>query len=452
MIRTAARRYLQRSTSSADQHDASRPRSLRYNVAWTTVGNIVYAASQWGMLVVLAKLGSPEMVGQFTLGLAITAPVMLFASLKLRAVQATDARQEYRFGDYLGLRLLTTTLALLIILTFVIIAGYQYETTMVVIMVALSKVFDAFSDIVYGLLQQHERMDRVAISRMIQGVLQVVTLGVVVALTRSVLWGTVGIAIASGIVTLAYDVQSAVLTVRSGTKIPSGLKANIEASYNHLRPCWNLSVLVKLTMLSVPLGLAIMLGSLWTNVPRYFIQHSFGERELGIFAAIGYLMVVGSTLVNALAQSASPRLARYYVSRDWGAFDALVLRLISLGAMLGGIGFIITLIGGNQILASLYSPEYAHHTNVLIWLMAAFAMQYSYVFFGTAINAMRDFKVQLPIQGASCLIVLVSCFYFIDRYGLLGAAWAMLAANTFEAVAYTSYFLRKRSIKSFSVV
>jgi hypothetical protein len=67
------------------------------------------------MLVVLAKLGSPEIVGQFTLGLAVTAPVVLFTNLSLREVQATDAKHQYLFSDYLGLRLLLTGLALVAI-------------------------------------------------------------------------------------------------------------------------------------------------------------------------------------------------------------------------------------------------------------------------------------------------------------------------------------------------
>ena len=81
--------------------------SLRLNFAWTFVGNVVYAGCQWGMLVVLAKLGSPARVGEFALALAVTAPILMFTNLALRAVQATDSRQEYTFGDYLGLRLLS---------------------------------------------------------------------------------------------------------------------------------------------------------------------------------------------------------------------------------------------------------------------------------------------------------------------------------------------------------
>src|SRR4051812_45337492 len=94
---------------------APRGLSLKVNFIWTLAGNLIYAGCQWGMLVIIAKLGSAELVGQFALGLAITAPVLMFSNLQMRGIQATDAKREYSFGDYLGLRLLTTLLALLII-------------------------------------------------------------------------------------------------------------------------------------------------------------------------------------------------------------------------------------------------------------------------------------------------------------------------------------------------
>ena len=42
---------------------------LRKNFAWTLTGNVVYAGCQWGMLMAIAKLGTPAMLGQFALGL-----------------------------------------------------------------------------------------------------------------------------------------------------------------------------------------------------------------------------------------------------------------------------------------------------------------------------------------------------------------------------------------------
>ena len=68
----------------------------------------MYAICQCGAVVALAKLGSSSMVGQFSLGLAIAAPVLMFTNLNLRAVQATDAQRTYSFGEYLRLRVAMT--------------------------------------------------------------------------------------------------------------------------------------------------------------------------------------------------------------------------------------------------------------------------------------------------------------------------------------------------------
>ena len=80
---------------------------IRRSVTWTGIGDALYAACQWGLLMVLARLGTPEMVGQFALALAVTAPVIIFSNLGLRPLQSTDACHQFAFGDYLTLRLST---------------------------------------------------------------------------------------------------------------------------------------------------------------------------------------------------------------------------------------------------------------------------------------------------------------------------------------------------------
>ena len=43
--------------------------SLRRNFSWALVGNLTYSASQFLALVMLAKLGSAEIVGRYSYGL-----------------------------------------------------------------------------------------------------------------------------------------------------------------------------------------------------------------------------------------------------------------------------------------------------------------------------------------------------------------------------------------------
>ena len=170
---------------------------LRLNFSWTFVGNVVWAVSQWGMLKVLAKIEPSEgvMVGCFARGLAIATPVVVFAGLQLRAVQATDDKREDRFADDMGLMTINAVLALVVIRGIVFGFGYQGEAALVIIFVGIAKIFETLSEIIFGLLQQHERMDHIAKSMMTKGIMSLVVMGTLAYLTHSVLWGAAGMAV-----------------------------------------------------------------------------------------------------------------------------------------------------------------------------------------------------------------------------------------------------------------
>src|ERR1700730_3851088 len=92
---------------------ATRAYTLRTNFLWNAAGSGIFAASQWGIIVVFAKLGSAAVVGQLVYGLALTTPLFVIAGLALRSIQATDAGNRHTLGQYLGLRALTTVAAII---------------------------------------------------------------------------------------------------------------------------------------------------------------------------------------------------------------------------------------------------------------------------------------------------------------------------------------------------
>ncbi len=405
------------------------PLTLRKNFVWTFVGNSVYAVCQGGIVVVLAKLGTPEMLGQFALGLAVCAPVITFTNLALRPVQATDARQEKQFGHYLALRLVTVPLALMMIAVIVLAVGYARNTALVILVVGVAKALESVSDVFYGLLQQHERMDRIAKSMIGKGLLSLVALTIGVYLSGRLVWGVASLAAAWALVLLLYDMRSSALLL---TAAPRG---DTSMSSTHLRPLWERSALIGLAKLSLPLGFATMLVSLNANVPRYFIAHILGERELGIFAAMAYFQMPGLAVVNALAQAASPRLAKYYSHGNSVAFRKLLLKLVGIGVLLGGVVVLMALAAGRELLTLLYRPEYAEHTNVFVWLMVAAAIGHAGSFLGYGVTASRYFKIQPFILLISVVFTTTLCLQLIPLHGLLGVGWLVVFVACVQSIA-----------------
>ncbi len=405
--------------------------SLRRNFSWAFSGNLFYAASQWGVLTALAKLGSPAMLGQFALGLAITAPVILFSNLQLRGVQATDAKRDYLFGDYLALRLMTTFFALVVLALLLGASRYDQATLYVVLSVAVAKAVESLSDIYYGLMQQHERMDCIAWSLVLRGGLSLTAMIAGVYFTGLVLWGVIGMIVSWTVVLLLLDIPNAVRINRTSINT---VHPAIAWSANSLLPRWQPQILWSLTKLALPLGGVMLLLSLNTNIPRYLIAHYLGDEQLGIFSAIAYLLVAGNVVVGALGQSASPRLARYFAERNKIAFLHLLGRLLLIALVLGMIGIGAAYCFGKEILSILYTPQYAARADIFLWVMVSAAFAYVASFLGYGMTATRSFRAQLPLVALVTACTFIAGLWLIPQFGLVGAVMATLFSIIIQCV------------------
>jgi O-antigen/teichoic acid export membrane protein len=397
--------------------------TLRANFSWTFVGNVVNAAAWFLMTVVLAQLGSPEDVGRFALGLATAAPIFMFATLRLRDVQATDTTQEYLFGDYFALRLITTILAMVVIAGIVVVGSFERETALVILATGLSKASEAVSDAFYGLFMQEERLDRIAKSMIIKAPLSLIGLGLGFYLTGSVFWGVIGLALARIAIMLTYDLRNASLSLN-----PSANPAGYFRPRELPLPRWDARTLGRLAWFTLPLGFVTMLISFNSNIPRYFIEGQLGAYQLGIFAAVASFQKVAPTVVQALGRSASPRLAKHYSASNARAFRRLSLRLILIGVALGGAGVLVALVAGRLILTLLYGPEYAL-PGLFALLMVGAGIDYVATMVLFVITSARYFRIQLPLQLLTTGAVALACYWLVPTAGLVGAANALIAGN-----------------------
>ncbi len=403
----------------------SRPPSVAHNFSWTLIGNGLFACFQWAMFVVLAKLCSAEMVGKFALALAITAPVFLFAGFNLRTVQATDAVSEFQFGDYMGLRLLSTTVAFAFVLAIEIVSGQSADLLLVVLMTSVAKALDSIGDVIFGLLQQREQMDRIAKSQIARGFLQLLGFSAAAYATRNVFWALTGMGAASLVVLLGYDLRNArrLLYLSRSTGNRAGYFGMANFAPLQFGTWRKIRALLRV---SFPLGLVAVLGSLLVNIPRYFVEGAVGKAELAVYSAMAYSISMGGIAIGSVCQAAAARLARYYVE-NFRQFARLLMQLVAGSAANGAIGILVALLWGRQLLTILYRPEYAKYPAVFAWVMVAAGVSFVATALGYGLAAARKFDVQVPIYLCSVLMVVGACALLVPRYGLLGAAWALLA-------------------------
>jgi O-antigen/teichoic acid export membrane protein len=402
---------------------------LRVAFSWTLAGNVIYAACQFGMLSVLAKLGSPSIVGQYALGLAITAPVFMLTNLQLRGVQATDARHEFGFADYFTLRLISTLLGTVVVLLITVFAAYDIATKTVIVLVACAKAIETISDVIAGHLQKSERLDQVARALMIRGAVSVAISAAVFWVTRNLITTVAALALAWMVVIALYDFRV------------------VSRLLGQHRRFFRFSLDTQKTLLSIswPLGVVMALVSLNVNVPRYILEHKLGTAELGIFASLAYLLTAISLIVIALGQSVCTRMARLFADCDIRGFKTLLGKLILFAAVLGTVALGMALFAGRSVLTFVYRPEYAEHVDLLLLMVVDATLVAIGSFLGFGMTAARCFRPQMPIMAATVITTVVFTLILVPRFGLMGAGYGLLIASFVRVAA--SYLVVDSAMK-----
>ena len=383
-------------------------KQLQKDFSWMLAGNIVYSACQWLLVVVLAKLGNTRQVGEYALGMAIAAPVLLFANLQLRSLIASDVAGTFRFGQYLVFRLISLAAVLLIVMASV--AGSGSGSAGVIALVCGAQAVEVVSDLFFGLMQKQDRLMNVSISLILRGPLSLAAVWAVMYSTGRVLYALAALFLVRVAVLLIWDARFAVARLAQ----PSAVN--------------NLSGLWPLLRTAFPLGIVSMLGSLNANIPRYFVQAHLGSAELGIFSAVASLLSAGMLVVSAYGQAMFVSVANCCAAFDRAGFRKFILLAVLFGVALGASAILISAAFGRTILTRLFRPEYGEHVDVLVRVMIAGTLTFIALGLGFVMTAARSILPQVPLLAATGAAAVLGSATLVPHSGLLGAADAGIFA------------------------
>lgn len=380
---------------------------LLKNFSWTFVGSLIFAFSQWIILIVLAKFGNPEVVGQFSLGLAITAPFVLFANMQLRNIVATDSVEKYSFSQYFGTRLSIMFITLFILLVFLLFTNYSIYLSVVILLVGLSKVIESLSELTHGYFQQKERMDYAGKSLILKSISSIMAFSVVFIITRNLLFSLIALNVVWFFRLLLFDLK-------------------IVSKYTEVKP--NYSNIKSILLLGLPLGFVSIINSLNTNIPRYFLENYYNIEQLGYFSAIAYILVVGNLFIRPVSLVTAPRIAQSFQVGNIKRYIRYTLLSLIIALILGVFIFIIIFIKGDFLLTIIYDNRYAKYSKIFNIMAIGSIIGFFTTFLNTSIVAAREFKIQPVINLITLSVTSLVSIMFVPTMGILGAAYVTLIA------------------------
>lgn len=330
----------------------------------------------------------------------------MLSNLQLRPLVVADLNLERKFSysEYFSLRLLTIFFAIIVSLYFV-----DWENSLalsIVLVVVLIKASESVSDIIYAYYNANKKTKFISRSLTFKSIL-------VILLSFCVLY-------------LTHNIVYSLIATLIGYLFVLGL-LDIRQNINHLREIsfFNKN-LKKVVQMGLPLGIAVMLISLQTNIPRYFLEYYSSVELVGVYTILYYFIIIGGIVINSVCQYLSPLFSEFYRDLKINDLKKIIRNAFFVALSLGVSSLIISLFLNDFIIKIIYGSDYLAYAYLLPYIMIAGIFTYLSVVNGYLLTSLKLLKIQMPIFLILVCLTVIYSYLLIPVYGLTGAIYTTI--------------------------
>ena len=135
----------------------------RSSYFWNAVSAMVLAMQSPVILMVMNRTNGITDAGIFSIAIAVGNLMMYVGQYGLRRFQSSDIHEQYTFREYHGMRVVTCGIMLIACFAYCafgrMFRDYSGNKAIVVFLVCMLKLFQAYTDVYHGHMQQRGRLD-----------------------------------------------------------------------------------------------------------------------------------------------------------------------------------------------------------------------------------------------------------------------------------------------------
>lgn len=365
-----------------------KPLDIKKNMLYNTIGSLTYQGCLWitTVLVVILSSGYSDS-GILSFAMTIGNMFTAVGTYNMRTYQVSDIKGKYSQRNYVGFRLLTLIIGVILLGIYSIVVSPDSLTLIAVFAYLLFKVDESFCDVLYGVDQRGERMDYIGISQFIRGILIVLAFSLGLYLSQNIILAILAMYPAGLLVTIVYDIPHA---RRMGDIRPQLKK---EQAKSLLTEC-------------LPIVLEILFLGMIVSVARQYYANAYGAERLGIYAAVATPAVLIQAAARFLYAPALVPLSEKWNDSPKESFLPFFRKtlLVMAGFIIAGVAVLAW--AGPILLNLVYGQKVEGYTylftNVLISTSALAVLYY----LTDVLVLCRDIKGSLISASAALAIAL----------------------------------------------
>jgi len=385
--------------------------------AASMLGRVINAV----LFIFVARYLGVEAYGQYGIAYACVNLFSYFSELGLSQLMVQEAsRQERVLPKYFGNALLVKGVAVIFLFGLMMLAlgplGYESTVRTMIVILGLGMAFNNLNQTVYNYYQARQKMAQAAGYQFLNTIL-------IALLTIGVMLAGRGVIAITATHLASYLVISVLL---------------FAAVRRQIQPQTDRRALPGMIKAGMPFGVHRMIYNSFSQVSVFILSLSVlgvSDLEIGLFKSSHNLIIILIALPISLASTLYPILYQLG-ENDTGRHQQAIEKMIKILAAVGIPASIFLALQAEPLIIWLFSEKYAAAAPLLVVLSGCFALECLSFPLGDILTTTNRQWQRALIQGAGLLLLIASTWGAEVRFGLIGAAWAVLVVEAFLFLGY----------------
>ena len=381
--------------------------SMRNNVLWNSIGNLIYWGSSWLTTILVVRLGSYELAGILSLAMSVSSTIYCISAYGVYNYQVSDLKNQYTPDDYMSMRIISAILGYLICIILCITQNYSLYQVGCILLYMVYKTIECFVNVIQAEEQKAGRMDYIGKAYIIRGI---GTLGVFIIsmyVTEDLLI-TIGVMCVYSLVVYGiYDLPKVHLIL--------GKKYTITSVHA-----------TSLLLSCLPMALYWLFNTLIPTIPKLAIEQILGTELLGVYASISSPLLIISMAANFILTPLISPLSNYYFLNKFKEFKSASCKIFLGMIVCGGICYVGGRIFIAPVLNILYGNYILDYLNIAYYIVIVVVLSAIISYLNIIFTIFRKLWLLVVLNGGASIVAWVACNLFINNFGMQGANYALM--------------------------
>lgn len=393
---------------------------FRKNFIWNILGTGLNSFNSLFFMIAVTRINGVDNAGIFTIAYATACIIYVVGIYAGRIYQVTEPDKNITDKEYIINRLMTTILMEVLALVFCLVRGYDCHKTTIFLLLTLYKALEAFSEVIYGILQKNEKLEIVGKSLVIKSLISVVMFILVDFLTTNMILSIIVVVITWLIMICVFDFR------RIRQYVDFSLPINWKNILKIFKSGFTTFAIAFLSLYII-------------NAPKYAIDSYLENNLQTIFGIIVMPATVIGLVAQFLIHPYLNQILKLYEKRNLKQLQKILSKLVLSIVAFGMISSILAYSLGTQMLGLIYGLDLSSYKLALLIIIIASTFYTIGVIFSSVLTTVRETFSQFLIYIIISIFAVIISNIFTKLWNLQGAVWAYLCIMSLQFLLYTVY-------------